>query len=300
MTTSTHRIPVRADEYANVSDGSVPQLPAAADHPLGFAANERRKLERKKDALLLQKDVLLEELEHRIANSLQIIASIILIKARTVKSEETRPYLGFCAATSSIRRGRNILNVVSSNLRIIVQNDTQQRAVDLQVAIVIDEAQFPEFVHEMAHARTRRADHFSECLLADFRDDSLGFSLLAKIGQYQESPCQALLARIEQLIHKVRFDADGSVEKMCDEHLGERRLVMQHADQCSLLNSHNLAVCHCAGRCHAQRLTGEGTFAAEFVRPQYRHHSLLAVLGYDAELDVAGDDVEDGVSLIAL
>lgn len=40
--------------------------------------------------LLQEKDVLLEELQHRVANSLQIIASILLIKARTVQSEETR------------------------------------------------------------------------------------------------------------------------------------------------------------------------------------------------------------------
>ena len=37
--------------------------------------------------------MLLEELQHRIANSLQIIASIILLKARTVQSEETRIHL---------------------------------------------------------------------------------------------------------------------------------------------------------------------------------------------------------------
>jgi len=54
---------------------------------------ERRTLEREKDELLRQKDVLLAELEHRIANSLQIIASIILLKARTVQSEETRLHL---------------------------------------------------------------------------------------------------------------------------------------------------------------------------------------------------------------
>jgi two-component sensor histidine kinase/PAS domain-containing protein len=54
---------------------------------------ERRILEREKDELLRQKDVLLEELEHRIANSLQIIASIILLKARAVQSEETRLHL---------------------------------------------------------------------------------------------------------------------------------------------------------------------------------------------------------------
>jgi chemotaxis protein methyltransferase CheR len=52
-----------------------------------------RLLEREKDELLRLKDVLLAELEHRVANSLQIIASIILMKARTVKSEETRLHL---------------------------------------------------------------------------------------------------------------------------------------------------------------------------------------------------------------
>ena len=54
---------------------------------------ERRILEREKDELLRQKDVLLEEMQHRIANSLQIIASIILMKAKTVHSEETRVHL---------------------------------------------------------------------------------------------------------------------------------------------------------------------------------------------------------------
>jgi two-component sensor histidine kinase len=38
-------------------------------------------------------EVLLEELEHRVANSLQIIASIIMLKARAVESEETRRHL---------------------------------------------------------------------------------------------------------------------------------------------------------------------------------------------------------------
>jgi chemotaxis protein methyltransferase CheR len=53
----------------------------------------RRKLEHEKDALLRQKDLLLEEIQHRIANSLQIIAGIILMKANTGSSEETRPLL---------------------------------------------------------------------------------------------------------------------------------------------------------------------------------------------------------------
>jgi two-component sensor histidine kinase len=53
----------------------------------------KRALEREKDELLRQKDVLLDEIQHRVANSLQIIASIILLKAKSVDSEETRQHL---------------------------------------------------------------------------------------------------------------------------------------------------------------------------------------------------------------
>ena len=50
----------------------------------------RHAIERQVEELLREKDMLLEEMQHRVANSLQIIASILLIKARTVQSEETR------------------------------------------------------------------------------------------------------------------------------------------------------------------------------------------------------------------
>ena len=51
---------------------------------------DRRGIERQLEELMREKDMLLEEMQHRVANSLQIIASILLIKARTVQSEETR------------------------------------------------------------------------------------------------------------------------------------------------------------------------------------------------------------------
>jgi chemotaxis protein methyltransferase CheR len=43
--------------------------------------------------LVEQKQMLIEEMRHRVANSLQIIASILLLKARAVASEETREHL---------------------------------------------------------------------------------------------------------------------------------------------------------------------------------------------------------------
>ena len=54
---------------------------------------ERENMVRKLQALLREKDVLLKELEHRVGNSLQIIAAIILMKSRMVTSEETRALL---------------------------------------------------------------------------------------------------------------------------------------------------------------------------------------------------------------
>jgi two-component sensor histidine kinase len=46
-----------------------------------------------KQKLLREKDVLLQELHHRVANSLQIIASVLMQSARNVQSEETRLHL---------------------------------------------------------------------------------------------------------------------------------------------------------------------------------------------------------------
>jgi two-component sensor histidine kinase len=45
---------------------------------------EKAELLKRAEDLLRQKHVLLQEMQHRVANSLQIIASILLLKARAV------------------------------------------------------------------------------------------------------------------------------------------------------------------------------------------------------------------------
>ena len=61
---------------------------------------ERRAIEREKalllertEELLHQQQTLLQEMQHRVVNSLQIIASILMLKARKVTSEESRGHL---------------------------------------------------------------------------------------------------------------------------------------------------------------------------------------------------------------
>src|SRR5580704_16979114 len=86
------------------------------------------------------------------------------------------------------------------------QQDAHQRAVDLQVAVVFDEAQLPEFVHEETHARTRRADDFGQRLLTDPCRDRLRTTVLAKIRPQKKRACQPLFAGVEKLVHQIFLD----------------------------------------------------------------------------------------------
>src|SRR6202795_1684476 len=89
-------------------------------------------------------------------------------------------------------------------IMLVVQNDTKQRAVDLQPAFrtagVIDKTQFPEPVHEKAHPRTSRPPHFGQTLLTDFRDHGFGHTILAKMSKQKQDSSQPLFAGVKQLV----------------------------------------------------------------------------------------------------
>jgi len=72
-------------EYAGESD--IRLVLSVAD------VTDARAAEILKEELLWEKDVLLQELHHRVANSLQIIASVLMQSARKVQSEESRIHL---------------------------------------------------------------------------------------------------------------------------------------------------------------------------------------------------------------
>ncbi|MGZ9098995.1 MAG: sensor histidine kinase [Brevundimonas sp.] len=72
----------------NFGDGSQVRVLLGVSDVTDARANEKLK-----DDLLREKAILLQEVQHRVANSLQIIASVILQSARKVQSEESRTYL---------------------------------------------------------------------------------------------------------------------------------------------------------------------------------------------------------------
>jgi two-component sensor histidine kinase len=86
-TVGRHTMLLNARRVFRDGDGQAAILLAIDD------ISERRAEEREKEELLRQKDILLKEMRHRVFNSLQIIASILLLKARSVQSDETRRHL---------------------------------------------------------------------------------------------------------------------------------------------------------------------------------------------------------------
>jgi len=93
------------------------------------------------------------------------------------------------------------------DLGLVVQNHVQQGIMDFQFSIVFDKAQFSEFVHEKAHARSRRADHLRQRFLTELSHDRFRPAFLAEICKEKEKSSEALFARIEQLIDQVLFNS---------------------------------------------------------------------------------------------
>ncbi len=84
---NVRRLVIKAQKLAYGDDDAIRLLMTISD------VTDARLAERMKDDLLREKAVLLQEVHHRVANSLQIIASVLMQSARNVQSEETRTHL---------------------------------------------------------------------------------------------------------------------------------------------------------------------------------------------------------------
>ena len=66
--------------------------------------------------------------------------------------------------------------------------------MDLQTAIVVDESEFLEFVHEKLDTRARRTNHFSEHLLGDLWNHCLRVDLachsVPAVEEYEQGVSQ--------------------------------------------------------------------------------------------------------------
>jgi hypothetical protein len=98
--------------------------------------------------------------------------------------------------------------VLREGSRLLVQDNTQQGRVDVDPAIVLNEAQFLEFIHEEINPRPRCPNHFRQRLLRYFGKHFLGLVLLAIASEQQKSAGQPFLAGIKELIDQILLDSD--------------------------------------------------------------------------------------------
>ena len=83
--------------------------------------------------------------------------------------------------------------------------------MDLKAAIVVlNEAEFPEFVHEKVDSRARCSDHLRQHLLGNFGKHLFWLGFLAIPGEQQKSAGQPFLAGVKKLIDQVFLDSDVS------------------------------------------------------------------------------------------
>ncbi len=81
--------------------------------------------------------------------------------------------------------------------------------MDLKSAIVVlNEAEFPEFVHEKVDSRARCANHLRQHLLGNFGKHLFWLGFLAIPSEQQKSAGQSFLAGVKKLIDQILFDSD--------------------------------------------------------------------------------------------
>lgn len=103
------------------------------------AEAERQALLERTEDLLAQQRVLFQEMQHRVANSLQIIASILMLKARSVTSEETRHHLEDAhQRVMSMATVQNYLHLTDGVDEIEVSTYLQKLCEGLARSIILD------------------------------------------------------------------------------------------------------------------------------------------------------------------
>jgi len=181
-----------------------------------------------------------------------------------------------------------------------VKDDAEEGAIDLQAAVVFDEAELAEFVHEEIDAGAGGADHFGKHFLRDLGKDVFGFIFLAVAGEEKEGAGEALFAGIEELVDEIFLDANVAREHVGDEAIGEGMLGVKDANHFLLFDDEDGGGSDGGGGGDAVGLSGEAAFAEEVARAENGDDGFFAGFVDDGEADAAFLDVKNVGAEIAL
>ena len=111
--------------------------------------------------------------------------------------------------------------------------------MNLQAAVVVDEAELPKLVHEEVDTRAGRADHLGQELLRHARKGAvrrLGFTVTR---EQQKRACKPLLAGVEELVDQILFDSDVPRQHVSQETIRERGPGLEVSHHLLLLDGHD-------------------------------------------------------------
>ena len=162
---------------------------------------------------------------------------------------------------------------------LVVEDNAEERVVDVDfAAVVVDEAELAELVHEEIYAGAGGAYHFGEGFLRNFGQRFLRIARGAVTRQQQQSAREALLAGIEELVDQIFFDADVARQHVSDEAVRELVLFVEHANHFALFDNQDGGRCDGSGCGHAAGLASEASFPEKITGAENRDDGFPAGL----------------------
>src|ERR1700687_3302902 len=166
---------------------------------------------------------------------------------------------------------------------LLVQDNPQEGIVDVDLAVVLDEAPFPEFVHEKIDPGPRCANHLRQRPLRYFGKHVLRMALRAIAREQQQSARQPFLAGVEELVYQVLLDSSVSCQHISDEAVGELVFLVEHANHLVFLNDKYGGGCNRGRSRHANGLARQAPFPKKITRSKDCHNGFFAGLVNNGE-----------------
>src|SRR5260370_5114723 len=167
-------------------------------------------------------------------------------------------------------RPRGTLPLCKSASWLLVQDNPQEGIVDVDLAVVFDEAQLPELVHEKIDPWACRADHLRQHFLRYFGKDLLRLARRAIAREQEESARQPLLAGVKELVDQVLLDSEVPCQYVGDEAVRKLVFPVEHANHFVFLNDEDGGGCNSGRSRHANGLASNAAFPKNSTPSQNR------------------------------
>src|SRR6266852_5041535 len=183
---------------------------------------------------------------------------------------------------------------------LLAQDHAQEGIVDVDLAVVLDESEFPEFVHEKIDPGPRCANHLRQRLLRHFGKHFLRLASRAIVRKQQQGARQSFLAGVEKVVDQVLLDSYVSRQHIRNEAVGESMFSMEHACHLAFLNEEHGGRRNRGRASHANGPARKAPFSKKIPGSKDRYNGFLAGLVNNGELYTAFLNVHHTRSRITL